>query len=299
MSTPATESLPDRAPERILQRLDWHVVRRLDGLLQGQYRSLFHGHGLDFAELREYQHGDDIRYIDWNVTARLDAPYIRSYLEERDVPAWFLVDLSPSVNFGSKRQRTIELVAVLLRLLNRLGNRTGAMLYDGRALRTIPTGSGRAHILRVIHDLLRYPQAARAPFTNLTPLLEAALGALKRRSLVFVVSDFISASGWELALSRLNQRHESLVVHLWDPQETQLPALGLVVMEDAETGEQIVVDTNDPGLRRRFEEAARQRQARLNAAFKQAGVDVLALSTEEDLLGTLARFATRRQYRRR
>jgi len=299
MSTLATESLPDRAPERILQRLDWHIVRRLDGLLQGQYRSLFHGHGLDFAELREYQHGDDIRYIDWNVTARLDAPYIRSYLEERDVPAWFLVDLSPSVNFGSKRQRTIELVAVLLRLLNRLGNRTGAMLYDGRALRTIPTGSGRAHILRVIHDLLRYPQAPRAPFTDLTPLLEAALGALKRRSLVFVVSDFISASGWELALSRLNQRHESLVVHLWDPRETQLPALGLVVMEDAETGEQIVVDTNDPGLRRRFEEAARQRQARLNAAFNQASVDVLALSTEEDLLGALARFATRRQYRRR
>ena len=299
MSTPTTGSLPDQTPERILQRLDWHVVRRLDGLLQGHYRSLFHGHGLDFAELREYQHGDDIRYIDWNVTARLDAPYIRSYLEERDVLAWFLVDLSPSMDFSSKRQTTIDLVAVLARLLNRLGNRTAALLYDGRSVRAIPTGSGRAHVLRIINDLLRYPRTARAPFTDLTPFFQTALAALKRRSLVFVISDFISAPGWEQALSRLNQRHEVLVIQLWDPSEAQLPELGLVVVEDAETGEQIIVDTSDLALRHRFEEAARRRAAMLDAAFKHAGVDVLVLSTAEDLVGALVRFATRRQYRRR
>ena len=299
MSTPTIASPLEQTPERILRHLEWHVVRRLDGLLQGNYRSLFHGHGLDFAELREYQHGDDIRYIDWNVTARLDAPYIRSYLEERDVPAWFLADLSPSVDFGGKRQRTIELVAVLARLLNRLGNRTGAMFYDGRALRVTPLGSGRAHILRLINDLLSYPRPARAPFTDLTPLFATALAAFKRRSLAFVISDFISAPGWEQALSRLNQRHEVLVIRLWDPQEVELPELGLVVMEDAETGEQIVVDTSDRSLRRRFEEAARQREAALNVAFKRAAVDVLAISTTEDLVGALAGFAARRQYRRR
>lgn len=167
-------------PERILQRIDWHVVRRLDGLLQGDYRSLMRGYGLDLADLREYQHGDDIRYIDWNVTARMNAPYIREYHADRDLTAWFLLDLSPSVDFGTvaaqrqKRMVLIDFVAALARVLNRNGNRVGALLYDGRAQRAIPIGSGRIHVLRIIHDLLHYPHLPRAPFTDLTPLLESA-----------------------------------------------------------------------------------------------------------------------------
>ncbi len=288
-----------------MQRLEWHVVRRLDGLLQGDYRSLLRGYGMDFADLREYQHGDDIRYIDWNVTARMDAPYIREYHEDRDLAAWFLLDLSPSVDFGTaatqrqKRSVLIDFVATLARVLNRNGNRVGAILYDGRARRTVPMGSGRIHVLRIVNDLLRYPHLPRAPFTDLTPLLESALSTFKRRSLIFIVSDFISAPGWERALHALCQRHEVLAIRLWDPHQVTLPDVGLVVMEDAETGEQIYVDTRDKRFRRRFEEAARRREATLNEAFKHAGVDVLPLSTEEDLVSALVRFATRRQYRRR
>lgn len=301
MSTPTFAS----TPERILQRLDWHVVRRLDGLLQGDYRSLMRGYGLDFADLREYQHGDDIRYIDWNVTARMDAPYIREYHEDRDLTAWFLLDLSPSVDFGTaaaqrqKRMVLIDFVATLARVLNRNGNRVGAVLYDGRAQRIIPVGSGRIHVLRIINDLLHYPHLPRAPFTDLTPLLESALSTLKRRSLVFIVSDFISAPGWERALHLLNRRHEVLTVRLWDPREVELPNIGLVVMEDAETGEQIYVDTSDKRFRKRFEEAARRREAGLSQAFARAGVDAMSLSTEEDLVGAVMRFAMRRKRRRR
>jgi len=305
MSMPTSGSLPDGVPERILHRLDWHVVRRLDGLLQGDYRSLLRGYGVDFADLREYQPGDDIRYIDWNVTARMNAPYIREYLEDRDIAAWFLLDLSPSVDFGTvqmqrqKRSVLIDFVATLARLLNRLGNRVGAILYDGRHQHVIPMGSGRVHVLRIINDLLKHPHLTKAPFTDLAPLFDVALATFKRRSLIIVVSDFISAPGWERSLHLLNQRHEVLAIRLWDPREMSLPDLGLVVMEDAETGEQIYVDTRDKQFRRRFEEAARRREAALSAAFRQAGVDALSLSTEEDLVGALVRFAVRRRYRRR
>ncbi|HRC78035.1 MAG TPA: DUF58 domain-containing protein, partial [Kouleothrix sp.] len=135
------------APERILQRLEWQVIRRLDGLLQGDYRSLFYGYGVDFADLREYQPTDDIRYIDWNVTARMDAPYVRQYVEDREITAWFLLDLSPSMDFGTapslKRGVLIDLVATIARLLTRHGNRVGAIFYGGRGERTVPARGGR------------------------------------------------------------------------------------------------------------------------------------------------------------
>src|SRR6266540_1648011 len=189
MSTPA----PASTPERILQRLDWQVIRRLDGLLQGDYRSLFYGYGVDFADLREYQPEDDVRYIDWNVTARLDTPYVRQYVEDRDINAWFLLDLSPSVDFGTrerqKRAVLIDLVTTLARLLTRHGNRVGAILYGGRVERMIPARGGRIQVLRLANDLLKQPRLPRAPFTDLTPLLVAGLHSIKRRSLIFIISD--------------------------------------------------------------------------------------------------------------
>ena len=286
-------------PERVLLRLDWQVIRRLDGLLQGDYRTLFYGYGVDFADLREYQPGDDIRYIDWNVTARMDLPYIRQYVEDREITAWFLLDLSPSMDFGSsqslKRNVLIDFVATVAQLLNRHGNRVGAVLYGDRVERTIPARSGRIHVLRLINDLLKQPQLSKTPATNLTPLLKAGLHTLKRRSLVFIVSDFISEPGWEGALSLLAQRHEVIAVRLWDPRETELPDIGPILIEDAETGEQLFVDTHDPNFRRRFQEAAQEREATLNAAFKRAGVRVLPLSTEEELVRSIVRFATVRR----
>jgi uncharacterized protein (DUF58 family) len=292
------------APERILQRLDWQVVRRLDGLLQGDYRSLFYGYGLDFADLREYQPGDDIRYIDWNVTTRMNTLYVREYLEDREIIAWFLLDLSPSLDFGTveneKRAMLVDFVTTFTRLLTRHGNRVGALFYaNNRVEKIIPARGGRTQVLRITNDLLNHQRPQRAPFTDLAPLLSGGLNLIKRRSLVFILSDFISTPGWERPLSLLNQRHEVIAVRLFDPREVELPDVGLIVMEDAETGEQIFVDTHDRRFRQRFAEEARKRQEALDHIFKHTGVDVLSLSTSDDLVRAIVRFAELREQRKR
>jgi uncharacterized protein (DUF58 family) len=305
-ATPAIRpARPSSAPERILQRLDWQVVRRLDGLLQGDYRNLLFGHGLDFANLREYQAEDDVRYIDWNVTARLDVPHVRQYHEDREITGWFLLDLSPSVDFGTveadraKRSVLIDFVATLARLLTRHGNRVGAIFYGDRIERTIPAGSGRIHVLRLIDDLLDHPQMARAGATDLQVLIDAAMSNLRRRSLVFVISDFISRPGWEASLHRLSRRHEVIAVRLWDPREIELPDVGPLIMEDAETGEQLYVDTRDRSFRARFKAAAAAREAALRDAFIRSGVEMVAISTGEDLVRAIVRMSLARRRRRK
>ena len=292
-----------RAPERVLHRLDWQVLRRLDGILQGDYRSLFMGGGLDFAELREYQPPDDIRHIDWNVTARMDMPYVRRYLEDREVTAWFLLDLSPSMAFGAVERRKesvmVDFVGVLARLLTRNGNRVGAILYDNNVEFAIPPRSGRPQVLRLINDIQRQQSSPGGAITDLSKLLQSAFNSIKRRSLIFLVSDFICLPGWDKAMDRLNSKHDLLAVRLWDPREADLPDVGVVLVEDSETGVQMSVDTSDRGFRRRFHEAARRREAELEQTFKHAGVDELSLSTEEDLVLAILRFASLRSRARR
>ena len=304
MSAQSPVAPADReAPQQLLHRLDWQVLRRLDGILQGDYRSLFMGGGLDFAELREYQPPDDIRHIDWNVTARMDLPYVRQYLEDREVTAWFLVDLSPSMAFGAlERQKEsviVDLVGVLARLLTRNGNRVGAVLFDNNAEFTVPPRSGRLQALRLINDIQRQQSSPGGAMTDLSRLLESAYNSIKRRSLVFVVSDFICMPGWERAMDRLNRKHELLAVRIWDPRETDIPDVGVILVEDSETGVQLTVDTSDRGFRQRFQEAARQREEELARAFKRAGVDELSLSTEEDIVLAILRFASLRSRARR
>jgi uncharacterized protein (DUF58 family) len=298
-----SEIPPAPSPERVLQRLDWHVIRRLDGLLQGNYRTLLYGAGLDFADLREYQPEDDVRYIDWNVTARMEAPYVRQYVEDREITAWFLLDLSPSMDFGTvqaqKRAVLIDVVATLARLLTRNGNRVGALLYGSRVERTVPARGGRVQVLRLINDLQLLPEAGMAPLTSLAELLEAGLQTARRRSLVFIISDFISAPGWERPLKALGRRHEVLAVRVVDPSELELPDIGTVLMQDAETGEQLYVDTRDRRFRARFHEAALRREAQLGATLGGAGIDVLMLSTDEDLVRALVRFAGLRKRHRK
>ena len=290
-------------PEGILQRIDWTVIRRLDGLFQGDYRTLFRGFGLDLADLREYQFNDDVRYIDWNVTARMQTPYVRQYLEDREITAWFLLDLSPSIDFGtvnaSKRTLLIDFVVLLARLFTRRGNRVGAIFYNGDVDLVVPAHGGKTHVLRLINDLLKRPQLKRAPATDLTYLFEFALRTLKRRSLIFVVSDFISAPGWNVPLGLLAERHEVLAVRLYDRRETELPDVGPLVMEDSETGEQLYVDTHDRNFRRRFMEAALRREYELNTALSRIGTDILTLSTDADLAEEIVKFAMIRKQRKR
>jgi uncharacterized protein (DUF58 family) len=294
-----SESRPN--PEQILRRLEWTVIRRLDGLLHGDYRTLFRGFGLDLADLREYQYHDDVRHIDWNVTARLATPYVREYHEDRELTAWFLLDLSPSLDFGSgavrKRGVAGDFVALLARLLSRHGNRVGALFYGDRVDTVIPARSGRRHVLHILHAMLARPERARSAATDLRVLLQGAFALMRRRSLVFVVSDFISAPGWAEPLARLALRHEVVAVRLYDPLEVELPDLGLVPVQDAETGEQLTVDTHDRGFRRRFARIVEQREKLLRAAFRQAGVDALELSTADDLVDAMLRFADLRRRR--
>jgi uncharacterized protein (DUF58 family) len=193
----------------------------------------------------------------------------------------------------------IDFVTTLARLLTRSGNRVGAILYTNRVERTIEPRSGRNQVLRLTRELLRHTQTKPGKETDLNELLQAGLGTFKRRSLVFVVSDFMSVAGWQRPLSLLNRRHELIAIRLWDPREVELPDAGILVVEDAETGEQLYVDTSQPEFRRNFQAVVQQREQMLKEDVKRTGVDLFAVSTEEDLVGAIVRMATLRKRKRR
>jgi uncharacterized protein (DUF58 family) len=288
--------------EALLKRLEWTTIRRLDGVLQGDYRTLFRGAGLDFADLREYQSHDDVRHIDWNVTARTGTPHVRVFTEDREMAAWFVLDLSASVDFGSgaRRKRDVcnELAVSLARVLTGHGNRVGALLYgggDGTGIsKMLPTGSGRRHVLHLAHELLAHRAKVGSQETQLTHLLDAAAHVIKRRSTVFVVSDFFSAPGWDKPLAQLARRHDVVAVRLTDPLELQLPDLGMITFRDAETGQTQLVDCN-PSFRRRFAEISAEKETQLREGLAQAGVDTLELSTDMDIADALIRFCALRR----
>ncbi len=299
------QSVPSGA-ESLLKRLEWTTVRRLDGVLQGDYRTLFRGAGLDFADLREYQSHDDVRHIDWNVTARTGTPHVRVFTEDREMAAWFVMDLSASVDFGSgeRRKRDVcnELAITLARVLTGHGNRVGALIYGGgegqRMDKMLPTGSGRRHVLQLAHELLAHRAKVGKQETQLSHLLDAAAHVIKRRSTVFVISDFFSAPGWDKSLQQLARRHDVVAVRLTDPLELQLPDFGLITFRDAETGDTQLVDCN-ASFRRRFAEISTEKEAQLREGLSQAGVDTLELSTDADIADALMRFAALRRRKSR
>ncbi len=312
-TTPPGEAAKAPAAQRadaLLRRLEWTVLRRLDGLLQGHHKTLMRGSGLDLADLREYQLHDDVRHIDWNVTARLQQPHVRVFTEDREMAAWFLLDLSPSVDFGSgeqlKRDVLVQFTAVLARLISGQGNRVGAMVYGSRGRARVesmlPARGGRNHVLRLMQMLLPQPAPpqpvpAGEAATRLGDLLRSAVFTVRQRSTVFVVSDFITQPGWEKPLGELARRHDVVAVRLVDPLELDLPDLGLIPIRDAETGEQLVVDTHDKGFRQRFARIAAQREAQLRESLARAGVDTLELATDEDLADAVLRFVDLRERR--
>ncbi len=308
MSEPAAiQPAGANAPDVLLRRLEWQVIRRLDGLLQGDYRTLWRGSGVDLADLREYQHHDDVRHIDWNVTARLQTPYVRQFTEDRDLTAWFVLDVSGSVDFGSgdvtKLAVSTALVSTLARVLTRHGNRVAALLYGDQLEAVLPPRSSRLHVLELMQRLRQpRPRSHQGTGTALAGMLQAASALMKRRSLVFVVSDFIGQPGWQDALARLAQRHDVVAVRLWDPLEMALPdgaGLGLVTVQDAETGEQLFIDAGDPDFRARYAQIAEEQEQTLLNDLMHSGADVLELATDDDLLQTLMRFADLRRQRAR
>ncbi len=290
-----------RTPEAVLRRLDLKIARRLEGLLQGDHRTTFRGQGLDFADLREYQYHDDVRHMDWNVTARLQVPYVREFLEDREITAWFLLDMSPSIDFQSvsvsKRAVLTEFSTLMFRFLSSKGNRAGAMLFSGGVERMVPARGGRQQLLMLLDALTRYRNPKNARGTDLKRVLADAGRMIRRRSLIFIVSDFISAPGWEKPLGQLANRHAVIAVRLTDPLETRLPDLGLLTFQDSENGDQLFVDTHDKGFRARFAAIAEEREEALRTVFQSAGVDAVELSTEDDVADAVLRFADMRRLR--
>jgi uncharacterized protein (DUF58 family) len=290
--------------EALLQHLEWTVIRRLDGLLQGDHRTLFRGSGLELADLREYQAHDDVRHIDWNVTARMQTPFVREHQEDREISAWFLLDLSGSMEFGSadvsKRDVMLRFVGVMATLLMKRGNRIGALVLnpaEPEGFKFIPARMHRRHLLHVLHVLETSPVTQQSHQTRLTDWLRKANGLLKRRSSVFVVSDFMGDFNWANELNAMGQRHETVAVRLFDPAEINLPNAGLVLLKDSETSEQLLLDTTNQSFRTRYAQTVEKREQQLAESFAHAGVDALELSTDEDLASALIRFSELRKRR--
>jgi uncharacterized protein (DUF58 family) len=277
-------------PDRLLLRLEWRIVRRLDGRLQGAYRTPRRGSGLDFAGLRPYVEGDDARHIDWNVTARLDEPHVREFIEDRELTAWLVLDRSASMVVGGpgrgKQDVLVELALILARLLGRNGNRVGALLYDAGTVRIVPPGTGRGHALRIGRELDRAPASRAAATTDLAAMLDA-IASLARRCLVVVISDFIGTGEWQRPLIRLAHRNDVVVLRVVDGADDALPEAGLIVVEDAETGEQVLLDSADPWFRARFRDGVEERDAELRSGMRRAKVPLHRVDTAGDLLETL------------
>ena len=301
------------APERLLARLEWRVVRRLDGRLAGGYRTAHRGTGTDLVGLREYTEGDDARHIDWNVTARLDEPQLRVFTEDRELTVWLVLDRSASMTVGppgrGKHDVLGELALVLARLFGRGGNRVGALLYDTGlndtgTVRIVPPGTGRRHALRIGAELARTADASRSgggqhgSTTDLAAMLDAIAKLARRRALVVVISDFIGDGDWEQSLLRLVLRHEVVALRVVDAADDELPDVGLVVVEDAETGEQLIIDSSDPMLRTRLRARVEERDTSLAAGMRRAGVPIHRIGTDADLATALIEVVASTQRRR-
>ncbi len=329
------------APERLLARLEWRVVRRLDGRLAGGYRTAHRGAGTDLVGLREYAEGDDARHIDWNVTARLNEPQLRVFTEDRELTVWLVLDRSASMTVGGpdrgKHDVLSELALALARLFGRNGNRVGALLYDTGLSDTGRSGAGSSRRRELRHRPLRHRELrhrsfrhrrrphcagllhraqARAPHrrrtrqgppprsrpasatTDLAAMLDAAAKVARRRALIVVISDFIGDGDWGRSLLRLTPRHEVVALRVTDAADDELPDAGLVVIEDAETGEQLVIDSGDPLLRARLRAGVQERDARLAAGMRRAGVPVHRIGTDADLATALIEVIASTQRRR-
>jgi uncharacterized protein (DUF58 family) len=285
----------------ILRRLELAVTRRLDGMLQGDYRGLVPGHGSELGETRQYRAGDDVRRIDWNVTARMQDPHVRETIADRELETWALVDLTASLGFGTadceKRDLAVAAVAALGFLTQRTGNRMGAITLEGHGATTIPARTGRANMQALLHRVVTAAREPEPGSADLATGVRRQGATMQRRGLAVVVSDFLSAPGWELPLRGLATRHETLAIEIVDPRELELPDMGVIDFVDPESGAVFEVQSSDRHVRDRFAEAATEQRAAIAASIRRAGADHLVLRTDHDWLLDLVRFVAWRRER--
>jgi uncharacterized protein (DUF58 family) len=301
----APANLPPRVrqsdPSEVLRRLDLVVRRRLDGLLHGEYMGLVPGHGTEQGETRVYAPGDDVRRIDWNVTARMLEPHIRETIADRELECWILADDSPSLDFGTafceKRDLAVSAAAAVGFLTQRTGNRVGAVLAGPNGTEVVPARGGKDHLMALLHRLTTSAQHG-AGTTDLPKAL-ATVGAIaRRRGLVAVVSDFLAPpETWKQRLAQVAVRHEVVCVEVVDPREVELPSVGVLSLVDARTGELLEIQTSHPQVRERYAAAAAEQRGAIAAAIRGAGADHLQLRTDRDWLLDIVQFVSRRRDR--
>jgi uncharacterized protein (DUF58 family) len=290
-----------------MRQLEIRTRRMVNDSLAGSYHSVFKGRGMDFDEVREYSPGDEVRTIDWNVTARAGRPFVKKFTEERELTIFLLVDISASGNFGSgamsKRDLAAELASVLAFSAIRNSDKVGLLLYTDQVERYLPPKKGRRHVLRVVRDILYH--APERVGTDTVKALDVANRLLHRRAIVFLISDFetlksTAAERGDLrrAMRRTNRRHDLVAVHVEDPREKELPDVGIVALEDAESGEVIEVDTASATIRKRFKELSLERGRRLVSDFRSEGIDTLQLQTDAPYMPALQRCFKTRERRR-
>jgi uncharacterized protein (DUF58 family) len=287
--------------QETLRRLELAVTRRLDGFLLGDHLGLVPGHGTDPGETRAYTPGDDVRRIDWNVSARTGEVHLRETIADRELETWVVTDLSPSLDFGTaecrKRDLAVAAAAATGFLTARTGNRIGGVTLAEGAIHTVPARSGRRHLQSLLHRLVTQSTTDGSGATDLGAGIDRVIRLAKRRGLVVIVSDFLSPPGWEQALRVLSTRHEVLAVEVLDPRELELPPVGVIDLVDPETGRQIEVPTNSRKVRKRYAEAAAAQRAHIAGSIRAAGADHLRLRTDSDWLGDLIRFVHLRRRR--
>lgn len=258
-------------------------------IFAGEYHSAFKGRGMTFSEVREYQYGDDIRNIDWNVTARHNRPYVKIFEEERELTVMLMIDVSASRNFGTisklKKNQITEIAAVLAFSAIQNNDKIGVIFFSDKIEKFIPPKKGRTHILHIIRELIDfYPEDKQ---TDIEQALEYMTNSIKKRCTCFVISDFIDEHDFAHALAIANRKHDVVALRVYDPRENQLPPVGMMYLRDAETGEQMWVDTSDKKLREAYEKYAFVREKELDAIFKRSGVDVANIRSDEDYVRAL------------
>ena len=272
----------------------------VNDVFSGEYHSVFKGRGMNFAEVREYQHGDDIRAIDWNVTARTGAPFIKVFDEERELTVMLVVDVSASGDFGSrarmKGEVAVEICAVLAFSATTNNDKVGLIIFSDRIEKFVPPRKGRRHVLRVLRELLYFKPEGRG--TDIAGALEYLARVVRRRAVVFVVSDFLGDE-YEKALAVAGRRHDTVAIRMSDPRERQLPSVGYLELEDAETGEQLTVDVSDPAFRAAFDADVVEKLAARDKQFRKTHVDVVEITTDEPYADRLMRFFRKRAKRLR